>query len=183
VAKFYETLNEDLIAFIRRQKVFFTSTAPTGGRINLSPKGLDSLRVLDPRTVAWLDFTGSGNETAAHLKENGRITLMFCAFEGEPLILRLYGKGTVIPPRHPEWGRLRALFPPLSGIRQIMQLDIESLQTSCGFGVPLLDYAGDRDMLTQWAMKKGEAGLRQYRQEKNRTSIDGLPTGLMEDSS
>jgi hypothetical protein len=183
VARFYEALNEELIAFIRRQKVFFTATAPREGRINLSPKGMDSLRVLDPRTVAWLDLTGSGIETAAHLKENGRMTLMFCAFEEEPLILRLYGKGTVVSPRHPEWAQLSILFPPLPGARQIMRLQVESLQTSCGFGVPLFEYRGDRDQLTQWALRKGEAGLRQYRWEKNRTSIDGLPAGLTEDAS
>jgi Pyridoxamine 5'-phosphate oxidase len=171
------------MAFIRRQKVFFTATVPREGRINLSPKGMDSLRVLDPRTIAWLDLTGSGNETAAHLRENGRITLMFCAFEGEPLILRLYGKGEVISPRDPEWPLLSALFPALPGVRQIMRLQVESLQTSCGFAVPLFVYRGDRNQLTQWAVRKGEVGLGQYRQEKNRTSIDGLPTGLMEDTS
>jgi Pyridoxamine 5'-phosphate oxidase len=183
VARLYEALNEDLVAFIRRQKVFFTATAPREGRINLSPKGMDSLRVLDPHTVAWLDLTGSGNETAAHLRENGRITLMFCAFEGEPMILRLYGKGALIWPRDPEWAQLSDLFPALPGVRQIMRLNIESLQTSCGFAVPEFEYRGDRHQLAQWALKKGEAGLREYRREKNRTSIDGLATGLTEEAS
>ncbi|MBZ0092182.1 MAG: pyridoxamine 5'-phosphate oxidase family protein [Sulfuricellaceae bacterium] len=166
--------------FIARQSVYFTASAPTEGRINLSPKGLDSFRVLDPKHVAYLDLTGSAAETAAHLKENGRITLMFCSFAGDPLILRLYGRGRAIRPRDGEWGELSRHFPSFPGTRQIIRVEIESVQTSCGFGVPLLDYRGERADLLQWSEKKGEEGVRRYQQEKNRTSIDGKPTGLFD---
>lgn len=178
MAKFFEMLNPKLIEFIARQKIFFVASAPNAGRVNLSPKGGDSLRVLGPKTVAYLDFTGSGAETAAHIRENGRLTLMFCAFDGEPLTLRLYGQGEVVRPELPAWAGLKAHFPDYIGARQIVLLHVDSLQTSCGAGVPLFGYAGERGELLEWAEKKGEAGLREYRQQKNRLSIDGLPTGL-----
>jgi hypothetical protein len=178
MAKFYPELDENLTAFIRRQHVFFTATAPAEGRINLSPKGLDTLRILDSRRVAYIDLTGSGNETAAHLRANGRMTLMFCAFEGDHLVLRLYGKGRVVGRHHPEWRELHPLFPPLPGARQIIVLEIESVQTSCGAGVPLYAYTGEREALLRWIEKKGDAGVRDYWREKNMRSIDGLPTGL-----
>lgn len=178
MAKFFEMLNPELIEFIARQKIFFVASAPNAGRVNLSPKGGDSLRVLGPKTVAYLDFTGSGAETAAHIRENGRLTLMFCAFDGEPLTLRLYGQGEVVRPELPAWAGLKAHFPDYIGARQIVLLHVDSLQTSCGAGVPLFGYAGERGELLEWAEKKGEAGLREYRQQKNRLSIDGLPTGL-----
>lgn len=178
MAKFIEQLSPELMAFIGRQKMFFVATAPQAGRVNISPKGLDSLRVLGPKTAAYLDLTGSGAETAAHIRENGRLTLMFCAFEGEPLILRLYGQGEVVRPELPAWADLKPTFPDILGARQIVLLHIDSVQTSCGFAVPLFDYAGERAQLVDWAEKKGEAGLREYRQRKNRLSIDGLPTGL-----
>jgi hypothetical protein len=178
MAKFYPALDDKLKAFIARQHVFFVATAPQNGRINLSPKGLDSLRVLDDRRVAYLDLTGSGNETAAHLLADGRMTLMFCAFEGDHLILRLYGQGRTIKPGGPEWATLSPQFPPLPGTRQIILLEIESLQTSCGAGVPLYKYQGEREALLRWVEKKGEQGVRDYQHEKNRVSIDGLPTGL-----
>jgi len=181
MAKFYSELDDTLRSFIAAQKLFFVATAPDTGRISLSPKGLDSLRVLDNKRVAYLDLTGSGNETAAHLRQNGRMTLMFCAFEGEPLILRLYGLGRTVHQNEPEWDELVAGFPHYPGIRQIMVLDIDSLQTSCGAGVPLFDYQGERDKLLRWAEKKGDDGIRAYWAEKNRTSIDGLPTGLLKD--
>ncbi|MGD9788718.1 MAG: pyridoxamine 5'-phosphate oxidase family protein [Sulfuricellaceae bacterium] len=181
MAKFYSELDDNLRSFIAAQKLFFVATAPDAGRISLSPKGLDSLRVLDNKRVAYLDLTGSGNETAAHLLQNGRMTLMFCAFAGEPLILRLYGRGRTVHQDEPEWDALLACFPPYPGIRQIMVLDIDSLQTSCGAGVPLFDYQGERDKLLRWAEKKGDDGIRAYWEEKNRTSIDGLPTGLLKD--
>jgi len=178
MAKFYPALDDNLKAFIARQHIFFVATAPDDGRINLSPKGLDSLRILDDKRVAWLDLTGSGNETAAHLLADGRMTLMFCAFEGDHLILRLYGRGRSIKPGDPEWAALAPKFPTLLGTRQIILLDIESLQTSCGAGVPLYAYTGERTELLHWVEKKGEQGVRDYQQEKNRVSIDGLPTGL-----
>jgi hypothetical protein len=181
MSKFYSDLNPELSDFISRQKVFFVATAPREGRINLSPKGTDSLRVLDDRTVAYLDLTGSGAETAAHVRQNGRLTLMFCSFTAEPLILRLYGRGEIVSPDDAHWSRLRPRFPDLPGARRIVLLHVDSLQTSCGFGVPLYGYAGERGRLNEWAVKKGETGLARYRSEKNRLSIDGLPTGLGED--
>ena len=178
MAKFFEQLTPELAEFIGRQKLFFVATAPKAGRVNVSPKGMDSLRVLGPKTVAYLDLTGSGAETAAHVRENGRLTLMCCALDGAPLILRLYGQGEVVRPELPAWPALRAKFPDIPGARQIMLLHIDSVQTSCGFGIPLFDYAGERSTLLDWADKKGETGLREYWQAKNRLSIDGLPTGL-----
>jgi len=178
MAKFYSALTEDLMDFIRAQHLFYTGSAAADGRINISPKGLQSLRILDAQRVAYLDLTGSSAETAAHLRADGRLTLMFCSFDDAPLILRLYGTGSLIMPDDMEWAALYALFPPLPGARQIVVLNIESLQTSCGFGVPRFEYSGERDDLVNWANKKGEAGLRQYRTDKNRLSIDGLPTGL-----
>lgn len=180
MAKFYPALTDALGEFIARQQIFFTASAARDGRVNVSPKGLDSLRLLSPRRVAYLDLTGSGNETAAHLRENGRLTLMFCSFDDTPLILRLYGRGRVLRPRDPEWGGLRPLFPELPGERQMILLDIETVQTSCGYGVPLYDFRGGRGVMERWAEKKGEAGLRDYWRQKNRVSIDGLPTGLLE---
>ena len=178
MAKFYPALDDKLKAFIARQHLFFVATAPNDGRINLSPKGLDGLRVLDDKRVAYLDLTGSGNETAAHLLADGRMTLMFCAFEGDPLILRLYGRGRTVRPADSEWATFAPLFPTLPGTRQIILLEIESLQTSCGAGVPLYEYQGERQELVRWAEKKGEQGVRDYQHEKNRVSIDGLPSGL-----
>jgi len=178
MAKFYPTFTDDLIDFIRAQRMFFTASAAPDGRINLSPKGLQTLRILDPSRVAYLDLTGSGAETAAHLIADGRLTIMFCSFEGEPLILRLYGRGRLVRPEDASWAALAREFPPIPGARQIVLLEIESLQTSCGFGVPRYEFSGEREELVNWAVKKGEDGLRAYRAEKNRQSIDGLPTDL-----
>lgn len=179
MAKFYPHLTEDLKQFIAEQHIFFTASAPNQGRINLSPKGIDTFRCLDAQTVAYLDLTGSGNETSAHLIENARLTLMFCSFTAQPLILRLYGQGTVVRAGDPEWTMLASYFPDLPGRRQIITLSIDSVQTSCGFGVPLYDYAGERDTLVEWATAKGEAGIQDYWLRKNQVSIDGLPTYLM----
>ena len=156
------------------------TTAAADGRINVSPKGLQTLRILDPQRVAYLDLTGSSAETAAHLRADGRLTIMFCSFDDVPLILRLYGTGSLIMPEEEEWTALYSLFPPIPGARQILVLNIESVQTSCGFGVPRFEFNGERDDLVNWANKKGEAGLRQYRADKNRISIDGLPTGVVD---
>jgi hypothetical protein len=173
-----ESISPELQAFIAAQHVFFVATAPleVSGHVNLSPKGMNTFRVLSPRLVAYLDLTGSGNETAAHLVQNGRITFMFCAFEGNPKILRLHGRGRVVAPDAPQWAELSPNYPTLPGMRQIIIAEISRVQTSCGFGVPLLTFAGDRDALAQWALAKGEDGLVRYREQKNRVSIDGLPT-------
>lgn len=179
MGKMFSALDDRLTAFIAAQKIFFTATAPTEGRVNLSPKGIDTFRCLDHHTVAYLDLTGSGNEAAAHLIENGRMTIMFCAFDGAPLILRLYGRGRVVRPRDAEWTGLLTHFTPLPGQRQIVVLRIENVQTSCGHAVPCFDYAGERRLLLDWSEKKGEAGLEEYWREKNQVSIDGLPTELV----
>lgn len=181
MAKFYPELNETLQNFMEEQKMFFIATAPTEGRINLSPKGMNTFRCLDHKTVAYLDLTGSGNETAAHVTENGRITLMFCSFSDKPLILRLYGRGQVIRPRDHAWPEWYALFEPMLGARQIIALHIESVQTSCGFAVPLYEFKASRDTLRQWADKQGEQGIVKYQHSHNQISIDGLPTQLFEE--
>ncbi len=180
MAKTYESLTEELQAFIRAQHLFFVATAPLSadGHLNLSPKGLDCFRILSPRRVAYLDLTGSGNEASAHLHENGRIVFMFCAFEASPSILRLYGTGQVILPDSAEWSEVIPHFRLYPGVRQIITADITRVQTSCGFGVPRFDYVDDRDSLSRWAETKGDAGLAEYRQEKNAVNIDGLPTPL-----
>ena len=173
-----ESLSPELRAFIETQHVFFVATAPLGrdGHVNLSPKGMDTLRVLSPNRVAYLDLTGSGNETAAHLLENGRVTVMFCAFEGKPKVLRLYGRGRVVLPDSTECAELSRQFPALPGARQVIVVDVTRVQTSCGFGVPVMRFESERDTLVRWAESKGDEGLRQYREKKNRVSIDGLPT-------
>lgn len=183
MAKFYDRLSTELKEFIEEQKIFFTASAPAAatadGRINLSPKGMDTFRCLDDKTVAYLDLTGSGNETAAHVSENGRLTIMFCSFTEKPLILRLYGRGEVVRRRDSEkWKNLFGKFQSFTGERQIIVLHIQSLQTSCGFGVPIFELREERGKLIQWAEKKGETGLKTYWKEKNQVSIDGLPTGI-----
>lgn len=180
VAKQMRALDERLIAFIEAQPMFFVATAAHGGRVNLSPKGRDSMRVLAPERVAWMNLTGSGNETAAHVLETNRMTLMFCAFEGSPLILRLYGSARIAHPGDARWSELAPVFPRRLGARQIFDVELEMVQTSCGFGVPLLDYQGERDVMEQWAERKGQAGIEAYWREKNRYSIDALPTDLVD---
>lgn len=179
MAKFYSKLEPKLIEFIEAQHIFFTATAPNEGRTNVSPKGMDSFAVISPQEVAYLDLTGSGNETAAHIKQNHRLTIMFCSFEGDPLILRLYGTGFVVRRQDELWEFYRAFFPSLPGERQIIGLRVESVQTSCGYAVPEYAYQGERPTLMRWAQKKGPAGLLAYWQEKNQTSIDGLPSDLL----
>jgi hypothetical protein len=169
--------------FIQRQQIFFTASAAGNGRVNVSPKNRSSLRILGANAVVYLDRTGSGNETAAHLLVDGRLTLMFCAFEDPPLILRLYGQGRVIHRGTPEYAALlTSAFDGVEapGARHIISLDVEMVQTSCGLGVPLFDFVEERHGLDRWAQSKGEEGLRQYRVEKNSRSIDGFPTGLPE---
>ena len=178
MGKTHDSITPPLAEFIARQQMFFVATAPAGvsGHVNVSPKGLDCFRVLDEKRVAYLDLTGSGNETSAHLEENGRITLMFCAFAGEPKILRLYGRGRTILPGGDGWNELSPRFDVLPGSRQIIAVDVERVQTSCGFGVPLYDFTGHRQLLPQWAAKKGVDGIADYQRNKNAVSIDGLPT-------
>ncbi|MGH9048283.1 MAG: pyridoxamine 5'-phosphate oxidase family protein [Acidimicrobiia bacterium] len=170
-----DAISDDLAAFLEAQPVFFVATAPTDGRVNLSPKGLDSFRVLDSTTVAYLDLTGSGVETIAHLRENGRITLMFCAFEGAPNIVRVYGRGEVLAVGEAEGDALLGEFPTIVGARSVIRVAVERVATSCGYGVPLMRYEGPRSRLIEWAEARGPEGLAAYRSEKNALSIDGLP--------
>jgi Pyridoxamine 5'-phosphate oxidase len=176
MGKVYDGINADLEAFIERQHLFFVGTAPNAldGRLNISPKGLDTFRVLGPRSVAYLDLTGSGIETVAHLRENGRLTILFCAFEGRPLILRLYGRGRVVEPGDDDWNGLIAGFPDYPGARAVIVMDVERVADSCGFAVPLFEYKGERSQLIDIASRKGPEGLEQYKALKNRASIDGL---------
>jgi hypothetical protein len=180
MAKFFPELTPALSEFVQAQKIFFVASAPRSGRVNVSPKGLETFRILSATRVGYLDGTGSGNETAAHVLENGRVTFMFCAVASAPLILRIYGRGRAVQPRDAEWSQLRPQFgAPLPGERQLIIAEIESVQTSCGFGVPLFNYQGQRPTLTEYAQTKGPEGLAAYRREKNARSIDGLPTGIV----
>lgn len=175
MADFLTEIPDHIRDFIEAQSVFFVASAPLAadGHVNLSPKGLDTFRVLGASRVAYLDLTGSGNETAAHMDENGRITFMFCAFDGRPMILRLFGRGRSVLPGSSEWPDLIGEFDDIPGIRQIIVADVRHVQTTCGFGVPLMGSPEPRDKLVEWAERKGEDGLAEYRREKNTTSIDG----------
>ena len=174
----YPHMNEKHIAFVQAQKIFFVATAAAEGRVNLSPKGMDTLRVLSPEKVAWLNLTGSGNETAAHVRIDPRMTIMFCAFEGKPLILRLYGSARAIHRADPEWNDVIGMFPEIPGARQIFEMQVDLVQTSCGMGVPYFEFAGARTALNDTVRKWGEEKLKDYWQEKNRHSIDGFETGI-----
>ncbi len=180
MGKHYDAISDKHIEFIAQQKLFFVGTAMAEGRVNISPKGMDTLRVLSPSRVVWLSVTGSGNETAAHVQHNPRMTLMFCAFEGDPLILRLYGTARAIHQTDADWAELYSLFPALPGVRQIYDVAIDLVQSSCGMAVPYFDFAGEREQLNEWAVKKGEAGIRQYWADRNSVSLDGLPTRIVE---
>lgn len=176
MAKFTNKITKRIQAFIEAQKLFFVATAPKDGRINLSPKGMDSFRVLDEKTVAWLSVTGSGNETSAHLLENGKMTIMMCAFDGSPNILRLYGTAVEVLPKNEKWTDLAVNFPEIPGTRQIFVMTIDSTQSSCGMSIPFYEYKGERNELNDWAASKTEDELQAYIQEKNSESIDGLVT-------
>ena len=182
MSKFFEEITPEMRAFIENQKVFFVATAPQKGHINLSPKGMDTFRVLDPHRAIYLDLTGSGNETAAHLLENGRITVMFCSFDKSAAIMRLYGRGRVIHPGDSEWPGYLAKFPPEPGVRQIMEISVERAMTSCGYAVPRLENEKleERDTLRKYWEKKG-GNLDEYHREHNQRSIDGLPTAVLPD--
>ncbi|MEM9175666.1 MAG: pyridoxamine 5'-phosphate oxidase family protein [Myxococcota bacterium] len=176
MAEFFDALTDEHQRFIERQHVFFVATAAADGRVNLSPKGGPSVVALGPDRLLWLNLTGSGNETAAHLLEQNRITLMWTSFEGPPLILRVYGRASAVHPDDPTWDDCVAKIPASLGARQYFEVAVESVQTSCGYQTPLMDYREDRKALTKWAEKKGEDGIRAYWSEKNAISIDGLPT-------
>lgn len=180
MGKFHESISPAHQNFIDKQHIFFVSTAPLDkdGHINLSPKGLKAFRVLSPNKVGYMDLISSGNETSAHMLENGRITLMFCSFEDQPIILRLYGKGSTILRGSAEWNEYAPHFQIHPSTRQLIVADITLVQTSCGFGVPLYTYQGERDIHFEWAEKKGAQGLQDYIKEKNLISLDGLPTVL-----
>ena len=180
MGKFYDHITPHHQAFIARQHIFFVSSAPLSGEghVNLSPKGLDSFRVLSPNRVAYMDLISSGNETSAHTLENGRITLMFCSFQGAPNILRLYGKGFTVLPGSEDWKKYSEHFTIYPSTRQLVLADIDLVQTSCGFGVPLFSFEGNREIHFDWAEKKGAEGLHKYMLEKNSISLDGLPTPL-----
>ena len=177
MGKVVEGLDADLVAWIEAQHVFFVATAPSGddGHVNLSPKGHDTLRVLDDGTLAYLDLTGSGAETIAHLRQNGRITLMWCAFEGPPRIVRVHGRGDVLVPGDADFEALAPRFPELPGSRSIIRVVAERVSTSCGYSIPRMAYEAERDTLVRWAERKGPDGIAAYHDEKNRRSIDGLP--------
>jgi hypothetical protein len=172
----HDELTPDLTAWIGRQHLFFVATAPSGsdGHVNLSPKGHDTFRVLGPTTVAYLDLTGSGVETIAHLRDNGRLTFMFCAFEGKPRILRLFGRGEAVLPDDPRFAELAAGFPELPGIRAVICCELDRIGDSCGYSIPFLEYRSERETLIDWAERRGPDGIAEYHDAKNRTSIDGL---------
>ncbi|MBB2908473.1 pyridoxamine 5'-phosphate oxidase family protein [Agrobacterium tumefaciens] len=185
MAKQFKSIDARLKDFIGRQHIFFTASATGDSRVNVSPRETGCLRIVDENTVVYLDRTGSGNETAAHLRADGRLTIMFCAVEGPPMILRLYGRGRSIRRGSLEYENIMTthyddLEP--SGARQVILLDIDLVQTSCGFGVPLFDYKAERPSLDQWTDAKGPDGIEIYRREKNAYSMDGLPTGMFDDA-
>lgn len=180
MGKLHDSIKPAHKEFIEKQHMFFVSTAPlsAGGRVNLSPKGLDCFKVLSDNQVGYMDLISSGNETSAHTLENGRITIMFCSFEGPPNILRLYGKGFTVLPGMEEWKKYAPHFKLYPSTRQLIIADIDLVQTSCGFGVPLYQYEGERDIHFEWAEKKGADGLHEYVQRNNLKSLDNLPTNL-----
>jgi Pyridoxamine 5'-phosphate oxidase len=180
MAEQFQSIETNHQEFIERQQMFFVSTAASEGRVNLSPKGMDSFRVLDSNRIAWLNLTGSGNETAAHLLDNNRMTIMFCSFDKQPLILRLYGQAKAIHENHPQWDELSGLFPSSTAARQVYDMSVDMVQTSCGFGVPRYEYSDQRPTLEKWADKQSRDDVKEFWDKKNRLSLDGLPTGMEE---
>lgn len=176
----YSEISDKLKQFIEKQKIFFIGTAATDGRVNVSPKGMNCLRILTENRVVWLNATGSTNETSAHIQENSRMTIMFAAFEGNPMTLRLYGNAKVIHKNDGEWEGLYSLFNNSPGARQIFDVTVDLVQSSCGMGTPFFDYAKERDELNDWAVKKGDEGLKEYWSKKNQASLDGKPTNIMD---
>lgn len=180
MAQQFPELSDRLIHFINEQHIFFVGTATESSRVNISPKGMDSLRIINSNRLIWLNVTGSGNETAGHVQINPRMTIMFSAFTGPPMILRLYGSARVIHKQDTEWLQLYPLFDPLPGARQIFVLDIELVQTSCGMAVPYYQYTGEREQLNNWAVKRGDSGIESYWREKNTVTIDDIATGIVD---
>ena len=180
MAKQFDTIEAPHKRFIEEQHIFFVGSAAAEGRVNVSPKGMDSLRVLGPNRIVWLNLTGSGNETAGHLREVNRMTLMWCSFTTRPLILRCYGTARTVHPRDGDWAELSGLFDPIPGARQIYDMSVEMVQTSCGYAVPFFDEHRERDTLVRWAEDKGPDGIEAYWDEKNRTTLDGNDTGIFE---
>lgn len=180
MAKLSRNLSDFHRDFINKQQIFFVGTADVDGRINISPKGLDSLHIASPSKIYWLNLTGSGNETAAHILGCNRITLMFCSFKGSPLILRAYGTANIMQSANSDYRNIIKNFPEFTGIRQVFEINLDSVLTSCGFGVPLYDYVGQRSGLLNWSDKKGEEGIVQYQQQNNAISLDGKPTDIKE---
>jgi hypothetical protein len=179
MAKQFDRIEAPHRAFIEAQHIYFVGTAATEGRVNISPKGMDSLRVLSDQRIVWRNMTGSGNETAGHLKQVNRITLMWCGFEKRPMILRAYGTARTLHPRDSGFAELNALFPDQLGARQIYDIDIDMVQTSCGYAVPFFDHVGERETLKQWTTDRGAQGIEDYWAEKNQATIDGLPTDIL----
>ena len=180
MAQQFPELSDRLINFIHQQHLFFVGTATESSRVNISPKGMDSLRIINKNQIIWLNVTGSGNETAGHVQVNPRMTLMFCAFSGPPMILRIYGNAQVIHQQDADWKQRYQLFDPLPGSRQIFVLDIDLVQTSCGMAVPYYDYIGERELLNNWAVKKGTTGIEDYWREKNAVTLDGIATDIVD---
>lgn len=181
MGKKFKEISASIQTFIEEQKMFFVGTAADEGRVNISPKGMDSFRVVNKNKIIWLNVTGSGNETAAHLLKNNRMTIMFCAFEGKPNILRLYGDAKIFHDRDPEFHEYLPQFPPLAGARQIIEMNVDLIQTSCGMAVPFYDYKEERTHLNDWAKKKGKENIVAYQLEKNAVSIDGFKTNIKEE--
>ncbi len=175
----FPNLSPELISWIESQHVYFVGTAAQEGRVNISPKGGDSLRVVDEQTLLWLNLTGSGNESAAHVQDINRMTVMWCAFEGPPRILRVYGNVETIHPRNSAWSSCTKVLSPQLGARQYFKLHIELVQTSCGYAVPLMSYQEDRTVLQKWSEKRGPDGIAEYWADKNQLSLDGQPTGIL----
>ncbi|MCP4177527.1 MAG: pyridoxamine 5'-phosphate oxidase family protein [bacterium] len=179
MGKNYSEIPDNYMQFIKDQKIFFVGTATVDSRINISPKGMDSLRILGPNRVVWLNVTGSGNETATHIQENSRMTIMFVSFESTPIILRIYGSAKVIHRNDSEWKKLYALFSPLPGSRQIFDLNVDLVHRACGMAVPYFEFTGERNLLLNWSITKGDKGITEYWKAKNQTSLDGKPTNIM----
>ena len=175
----FEELTDKHVEFIGQQHLYFVGTAGAEGFVNVSPKGMDSFRIIDNSTVAWMNLTGSGNESAAHVLENGRMTIMFCSFDKQPLILRMYGVASVFHPRDSQWDRMSTLFPDYVGARQIFQLKIEVVQGSCGYAVPFYEHQGERPTLDNWAQKRGRDGIEAYWKDRNTTTINDKDTGIL----
>ncbi|WP_339868416.1 pyridoxamine 5'-phosphate oxidase family protein [uncultured Algoriphagus sp.] len=181
MGKQLDSITPELMEFISEQKLFFVGTAAADGRVNVSPKGTDSFRVIDGNKIIWLNLTGSGNETAAHLLKNTRMTIMFCAFEGKPMILRLYGQARIFHVRDQEFQDYISYFPENTGSRQIIEMSVDLVQTSCGFAVPFMDYKAERETLNSWSNKQGKEGIAQYWENRNTKSIDGFETNILQD--